>query len=172
MPKPRKTKVRNPPKRAARKSAAKIVAKASPKTSQGGVAARKTAKPARKTAKSKPAPARVAPFDDAFVLRLARKSIQALKPYVPGKSIEDVRALDNPPVITKLGSNEYPLGASPKVVEALHSAVEKVSLYPDGASRELRRALAGAHGLVPGQVMVGNGSDEVLLNIAPFGQAF
>jgi histidinol-phosphate aminotransferase len=51
-------------------------------------------------------------------------------------------------------------------VEALQAVVGKVSLYPDGASRDLRKALASAHGLLPEQVMVGNGSDEVLLNIA------
>lgn len=97
---------------------------------------------------------------------MARKPIQALKPYIPGKSIEDVRARYNPPVITKLGSNENPLGASPKVIEAIRAASAKVSLYSDGASRELRQALADRFGLTPDQVMVGNGSDEVLLMIA------
>jgi histidinol-phosphate aminotransferase len=130
-------------------------------------AARKPIKSAREPAGKAVHRAAAAPaFDEAFVLRLARKSIQALKPYVPGKSIEDVRALYNPPVITKLGSNENPLGASGRVVEALREALPKIHLYPDGASRSLRGALAAAHGLVPEQVMVGNGSDEVLLNIA------
>lgn len=124
----------------------------------------KTAKPARKTAKPRAVSDRA--FDDAFVLKLARKSIQALKPYIPGKSIDEVRAKYNPPVITKLGSNENPLGASPKVIEALQATLGKVSLYPDGGSRALRQALADRHGLSPDQVMVGNGSDEVLLNIA------
>ena len=109
---------------------------------------------------------RISAFDEAHVLKLARKSIQALKPYVPGKSIEDVRAKYNPPIITKLGSNENPLGASPKVVEALKAALPKVCLYSDGASRDLRKALADRSGLSTDQIMVGNGSDEVLLMIA------
>ena len=100
------------------------------------------------------------------MLKIARKSIQTLKPYVPGKSIDEVRARYNPPSITKLGSNENPLGASLRVIEAVQDALPMMSLYPDGSSSALRRTLADAHGLVPDQIMVGNGSDEVLLLIA------
>lgn len=126
---------------------------------------RKTAAPSRPA----PAPSRPAPqagWTDASILRVARKPIQALKPYVPGKSIEEVKARYHPETITKLGSNENPLGASPKVIEALGAALPKVSLYPDGSSSALRQALAQTFGLEPGQIMVGNGSDEVLLLIA------
>ncbi|MEO6095979.1 MAG: histidinol-phosphate transaminase [Fibrobacteria bacterium] len=105
-------------------------------------------------------------WTEASILKIARASIQALKPYVPGKSIEEVRAKYNPHAITKLGSNENPLGASEKVLKAVEAALPRISLYPDGASRELRQALALAHGLLPDQVAVGNGSDEVLLMIA------
>jgi histidinol-phosphate aminotransferase len=129
---------------------------------------RKTVSP-RKTARKAAAPARPAPqagWTEASILRVARKSIQALKPYVPGKSIEEVKARYQPKIITKLGSNENPLGASPKVIEALGAALPKVSLYPDGSSGALRQALADSFGLEPGQIMVGNGSDEVLLLIA------
>ncbi|HKP97031.1 MAG TPA: histidinol-phosphate transaminase [Fibrobacteria bacterium] len=116
--------------------------------------------------KSKPKGKSAPGWDEASILKVARKSIQALKPYVPGKSIEEVRAKYNPPAITKLGSNENPLGASAKAVEAVRAALPRISLYPDGASRDLRAALAGSRGLSPDQVMVGNGSDEVLLLIA------
>src|SRR5690606_7920034 len=71
-----------------------------------------------------------------------------------------------PGEITKLGSNENPLGASRKVVDAVKASLSRISLYPDGASRDLRRALADAHGVRQDQVIVGNGSDEVLLLIA------
>ncbi len=116
--------------------------------------------------KSKPASRPASGWDEASILKVARKSIQALKPYVPGKSIEEVRAKYHPGQITKLGSNENPLGASGQVIEALRAALPRVSLYPDGASRDLRGALAQAHGVAPEQVVVGNGSDEVLLMIA------
>jgi histidinol-phosphate aminotransferase len=105
-------------------------------------------------------------WDEAGILRVARSCIQVLKPYVPGKSIEEVRAKYNPPAITKLGSNENPLGASAKVISAMRKVLPKVALYPDGASRAVRQALAELHGLSADQVMVGNGSDEVLLMIA------
>ncbi len=105
-------------------------------------------------------------YPAAEILKLARPSIQALKPYVPGRSIDDVKAQYNPKRIVKLGSNENPLGTSPKVVKAVAAALTDSSLYPDGASRVLRQALATAHGVKPDQVIVGNGSDEILLLLA------
>ncbi len=123
---------------------------------------------AKPTKAPKPANAQPSPagWDEERVLRIARQSIQVLKPYVPGKSIEEVKAKYNPPEITKLGSNENPLGASAKVIAAIRKALPRISLYPDGASQALRQALAQANGLTSDQVLVGNGSDEVLLMIA------
>lgn len=147
----------------------KSVGKKSAKTSSKGnrKAGGNKGKPRSSAAKTvRRAPPGPAPFDEAFILSLARRSIQALKPYVPGKSIEEVKALYNPPVITKLGSNENPLGPSGRVLNAVHAATSKISLYPDGSSRALRQALADSAGLTLDHVMVGNGSDEVLLNIA------
>ena len=66
----------------------------------------------------------------------------------------------------KLGSNENPLGANPNVLKAVAKAMPRVSLYPDGSNREVRKALAAAYKVNPEQVMVGNGSDEVLLMLA------
>lgn len=100
------------------------------------------------------------------VLRMARAGIQALKPYVPGRSIEEVREKYGLKEIVKLGSNENPLGANPKVLKAVAKVLPKVHLYPDGSSRDLRQALATLYGVSLEMVMVGNGSDEILLNIA------
>lgn len=127
-------------------------------------AARAKARP--KTAAAGPAGTAAEGWTEKSILGIARKSIQALKPYVPGKSIEEVKARYNPGIITKLGSNENPLGTSPMVIEAIGAAVPKVSLYPDGSSGAVRRALAARFGLSAEQIMVGNGSDEVLLLIA------
>jgi histidinol-phosphate aminotransferase len=146
------------PKTAAKKS---VTGKASPRPKP-----RAAVKPKPHAAAKAEPGAGPSGWDDASILKIARKSIQALKPYVPGKSIEEVRAKYNPPSVTKLGSNENPLGASAKVLEAVQASLHRVSLYPDGSSRELRAALAQVHGLVPDQIMVGNGSDEVLLLIA------
>lgn len=84
--------------------------------------------------------------------------------YQPGKPIEDVaRELGlDPQGIVKLASNENPLGASPKAIEAGKRALEDVELYPDGGCFELKRTLAERLSLVPEQYVVGNGSNEVL----------
>lgn len=111
-------------------------------------------------------PKALPPLSEAAVLKLARPAIQALKPYVPGRSIDEVKAQYAPPRIVKLGSNENPLGTSPRVLKAVADVLPKVSLYPDGSSRVLREALAKHNGVTPDEVIVGNGSDEILLMIA------
>jgi histidinol-phosphate aminotransferase len=175
MPKP-KRKSAAAGKAGRRGSASPAPAESRGKTGTGRARAPRRAQPAGSGASARPArrgrgkaPSLPDPhpgWTEASILSVARKSIQALKPYVPGKSIEEVRAKYDPPVITKLGSNENPLGTSPRVIEALREALPKASLYPDGSSRDLRRALAERFSLSPEQVMVGNGSDEVLLLIA------
>lgn len=96
----------------------------------------------------------------------SRPCIRERKPYVPGRSIADVEARYHPPRIVKLGSNENPWGPSEKAMEAFIACAKGLHLYPDGASRVLRQALARLHGLDDMQIVVGNGSDEVLLFIA------
>ena len=106
------------------------------------------------------------PFTETEASSLSRSCIQALKPYVPGRSIEEVREKYRPARIVKLGSNENPLGTNPKVLKAVAKAMSRISLYPDGSSRDLRQALADSLKVDFGQVVVGNGSDEILLMIA------
>jgi len=82
--------------------------------------------------------------------------LNELSPYVPG---EQPRGGD----LIKLNTNEMPYGPSPRVLEALRGASdETLRLYPDPQSLRLREALASSLDLEPGQVFVGNGSDEVL----------
>ncbi len=111
-------------------------------------------------------PSGVSAYTEAEILALARPSIQALKPYVPGRSIEEVREQYGVKRIVKLGSNENPLGTSPKALKAATQALAKSSLYPDGASRALRGDIAAHCGVATENIVVGNGSDEILLNIA------
>lgn len=82
-----------------------------------------------------------------------RPEIAALKPYVPGK-LE--------PGKLKLASNENPLGASPRALEALRLAGQSVQLYPEDNAPQLVHALARRHQLEPAWLVAGNGSDEVL----------
>jgi len=88
--------------------------------------------------------------------------------YQPGKPIEEVaRELGlDPNSIIKLASNENPLGPSPKAIAAAKDAVDSVRLYPDGGCYSLKQAIARIRGLEPEQIIVGNGSNEVLEIIA------
>lgn len=84
--------------------------------------------------------------------------------YEPGKPIEDVaRELGlDPASIIKLASNENPFGPSPKGIAAATHALTQAELYPDGGTVALRQKLAARHGLAPEQIVVGNGSNELL----------
>ena len=90
--------------------------------------------------------------------------LRDLVPYEPGKPIEDVArelGIDADSVI-KLASNENPLGPSPKALEAMHEAVNDVNVYPDGGGWKLRNAIARQAGLSMENVVLGNGSNEII----------
>jgi histidinol-phosphate aminotransferase len=84
--------------------------------------------------------------------------------YQPGRPIDEVarelglRAAD----IIKLASNENPLGPSPRALAAMAALLPQLHLYPDGNAFHLKRALAARLGLAPEQLVLGNGSNEVL----------
>jgi histidinol-phosphate aminotransferase len=79
----------------------------------------------------------------------------SLEPYVPGEQPRERRYI-------KLNTNESPFSPSPGVIIAVQAEAAQLRLYPDPAVTELRKALAKHHSLLPEQVFVGNGSDEVL----------
>ncbi len=87
-----------------------------------------------------------------------------LVPYEPGKPIEETaRELGlDPGEIIKLASNENPLGPSPKAKEAMKEAIEQAHLYPDGGGYRLRTALAEKHGVAFENIVLGNGSNEII----------
>ncbi|HET7264877.1 MAG TPA: histidinol-phosphate transaminase [bacterium] len=93
---------------------------------------------------------------------LARKALAAIEPYVPGRSAEDVRREFGLASVAKLGSNENPLGVSPKIRGALLAAIDGVHQYPDPTSASLRRRVAARFGVTPEHVCVANGVDNVL----------
>ena len=93
---------------------------------------------------------------------LGRICLRSVEPYRPGKPIAEVQRELGLKKVVKLASNENFLGASPKALAEMRRAVKDTFLYPEGASPLLRRALASAHGVAEGQVVVGNGSDEVI----------
>ncbi len=91
-----------------------------------------------------------------------QRGLAAIKPYVPGKPIEEVQREYGLTDIIKLASNENPLGPSPKVVAALQAALAELHLYPDAQAYTLSRAIAARHGVSPDMVRVGNGADGLI----------
>ncbi|MDO8786457.1 MAG: histidinol-phosphate transaminase [Sulfuritalea sp.] len=93
---------------------------------------------------------------------LAPAYIRAISPYLPGKPITELAREMGIPVdsIVKLASNENPLGMSPKARAALEKAVAGIERYPDNF--DLTRALAGRYDIGMNQIVVGNGSNDVL----------
>ena len=86
-----------------------------------------------------------------------RPSVLEIAPYVPGKAKAGAV-----PAVHKLSSNETPLGASRKAIDAFKAAAEKLELYPDGAHTQLREAIARRYGLDPARIVCGAGSDELI----------
>lgn len=87
-------------------------------------------------------------------------------PYVPGKPIEDAARETGLEGIVKLASNENPLGPSPNAVLAIGAASARVNRYPDGSGYALRQALSRRHGFSLSQVVLGNGSTELIEIVA------
>src|SRR2546422_316744 len=84
--------------------------------------------------------------------------------YQPGRPIEEVaRELGLPAdTIIKLASNENPLGPSRLALAALRKALAQINLYPDGSAFYLKQKLAAKLGLTPGNLVLGNGSNEII----------
>jgi len=91
-----------------------------------------------------------------------RPNVLKMIPYAPGKPIEEVQRELGLQRVVKLASNENPFGPSPKALAAVRKAAERMHIYPDGASFELKSAIAKKFGQPFARVMVGNGSDELI----------
>ncbi|NPA15147.1 MAG: histidinol-phosphate transaminase [Deferribacteres bacterium] len=87
--------------------------------------------------------------------------IKKLVPYNPGKPIEELEREKGIKAI-KLASNENPLGPSPKAVEAIRRAAEKVHRYPEGGCYYLRKKLSAFLGVGEENLVFGNGSNEII----------
>jgi histidinol-phosphate aminotransferase len=83
--------------------------------------------------------------------------IDTIAPYVPGRS-----STDDGRKVSKLSSNENPLGTSEAAREAFRAGAASLDRYPDASAADLREAIAAAHGLDPARVIYGTGSDEIL----------
>ena len=90
--------------------------------------------------------------------------IESLRPYEAGRTIESVRREFGLTHIAKLASNENPLGASPKAVEAMRRELDGLNYYPDGGLR-LREVLAREYDVKVDNVIAGSGSEGIMSNI-------
>ena len=94
---------------------------------------------------------------------IVKRSILTVKPYLPGKPIDEVKRELGLKSVIKLASNESPYGPSPKVRKAIIDAAKDINRYPDGGCFSLRQALAKELDVFPSQLIFGNGSDEIIV---------
>lgn len=88
--------------------------------------------------------------------------IEQLVPYSPGKPLDELERELGIHHAVKLASNENPLGPSPRALAVLHDVAKTLNRYPDGGAHHLIRALADRWKVGANQIVVGNGSDEII----------
>lgn len=96
---------------------------------------------------------------------IANPWVQSLGTYEPGRPIEEVArelGFANIEEVVKIASNENSLGPSPKAVQAMIQSAPRMHLYPDGSAFYLRRALSRKLGVHMDEILVGNGSNEII----------
>lgn len=96
---------------------------------------------------------------------LAQPGIRGLRAYDPGHDLVALRRAAAQPLL-ELGSNENPYGASPAARQAVVEALATLHVYPDPLGGDLKRALARHHGVDTAQILLGNGSHELLMQLA------
>lgn len=93
------------------------------------------------------------------------KYIEELKPYVPGRPIEEIQKEFGLKKIHKIASNENPLGPSPKAIEAMLKFTSGLNRYPDIGAMELRSKISEKFNVGIENIAVGNGSEGIMANI-------
>jgi histidinol-phosphate aminotransferase len=96
----------------------------------------------------------------------APEHILAIAPYVPGKPMAELEREYGICDSIKLASNENPLGPCPAALAAIQAHLGDLHRYPDGGAYELIRSLAAKYRLRPDQLILGNGSDEIIVLLA------
>lgn len=95
-------------------------------------------------------------------MSLVRKHLVSIAPYEAGKPIEEVRRQLGLKEIVKLASNENPLGPAPKAIAAIRKNLWQLNRYPDSQAFSLKRKLARHLNVQPSNLVLGNGSDELI----------
>jgi histidinol-phosphate aminotransferase len=103
-------------------------------------------------------------YPPTTVVERAPEYVRAIAPYVGGKPIDEVaRELSlDPATIVKLASNENPRGPGQRTLDAIAAATKDLTRYPDGNGFALKAALSAQLHVPPEQIVLGNGSNDVL----------
>jgi len=94
--------------------------------------------------------------------KLTKQGIETLVPYPPGKPIEELEREMGITGSIKLASNENPLGPSPLAIKAMLENMKTLHRYPDGSGFYLKSKLSSKFGLPQAQIIIGNGSNELI----------
>ena len=98
------------------------------------------------------------------MLPVPRTNIEGIRPYKPGKPIEQVvRELGIKGPVIKLASNENPLGPSPRALSALRRVLPELHYYPEDSGHRLRAKLSATYKVDPDSIILGNGSVEIIM---------
>ena len=92
--------------------------------------------------------------------------IAAIKPYEAGKPLKAIEREYNIKKAVKLASNENPVGFSSKVTDAVWAHINEMNRYPEPGAHDLNRAIAGKFNVNPGNIVIGNGSDDIIALLA------
>ncbi|HJW46314.1 MAG TPA: histidinol-phosphate transaminase [Lysobacter sp.] len=107
-----------------------------------------------------------AAHDEAWFAARASRGVQKLRAYDPGHDLIALRRKFGDENLVELGSNENPYGPSPAARMAILDQLHSIHRYPDPLGLDLKRALAAKHGVEVDQVLLGNGSHELLMQLA------
>lgn len=99
------------------------------------------------------------------ILALVNPGVRELKPYQPGKPIEELRRELGITDIIKLASNENPLGFSSTITPQILAAAKELNRYPDGSGYMLKQAIQQQRRIQVNQITLANGSDEIFTNV-------
>lgn len=94
---------------------------------------------------------------------VSNKKLGSIQTYEPGKPVEELERELGIKGAIKMASNENPFGPSPKAVRAIAGSLKKVNRYPDSHSFYLREALAKKFRIAAERIVLGNGSDELIV---------
>lgn len=104
--------------------------------------------------------------DEAWFAARASRGVQGLKAYDPGHDLVALRKRFGEANLVELGSNENPYGPSPAARAAVLDQLHALHRYPDPLGADLKRALANRHGVAVDELLLGNGSHELLMLLA------